>query len=280
MKNIFKVIIVILTFAIFFSTVDSVYSQTINSLEALEEYLDKQPANSHENPIKISMNINDDMVIGISGVIHFSGKYVSLDLSRSTGLTSIEDFRCIGLTSVTIPNSVNGIYGTSFDYCPSLTEINVDAGNSSYTSENGVLYNKNKTTLIKYPSGKKGSFAVPNSVTSIYGYAFRSCTGLTSVTFPNSITRIEQDTFAGCTSLASVTIPSSVKSISFNAFSRCDSLTRVTFQGTMPGYMGVVNAVPGQFGFSNFPGDLDAKYYAGGMGTYTRQSGSNTWTKQ
>ena len=62
---------------------------------------------------------------------------------------------CTSLTSITIPNSVTSISGGAFENCTSLTAINVASENSNYVSVNGVLYNKDKTTIICYPAGKK-----------------------------------------------------------------------------------------------------------------------------
>ena len=71
------------------------------------------------------------------------------------------------------------------------------------------------------------------SVTSIGQYAFRGCTGLTSVTIPNSVTSIERFAFAGCTGLISVTIGNSVTSIGMSAFSSCTGLTSVTIPNSV-----------------------------------------------
>ena len=72
------------------------------------------------------------------------------------------------------------------------------------------------------------SVTIPNSVTSIGDYAFYNCSGLTSVTIPDSVTGIGQDAFSGCSRLTSVTIPDSVTSIGSSAFSLCSGLTSVT----------------------------------------------------
>ena len=77
--------------------------------------------------------------------------------------------------------------------------------NSNYCSVDGVLFNKDKTTLIQYPGGKQGAYTIPNSVTSIGYEAFAGCS-VTSVTIPNSVTSIEEYAFEGCTGLTSVTI--------------------------------------------------------------------------
>ena len=62
------------------------------------------------------------------------------------------------------------------------------------------------------------SVTIPNGVTSIGEYAFRDCSGLTSVTIPDSVKRIEYGAFSGCSSLTSVTIPNSVTSVGHGAF--------------------------------------------------------------
>jgi hypothetical protein len=99
------------------------------------------------------------------------------------------------------------------------------------------LFNKSQTLLIVYPAGKAGSYTIPNSVTSIEGQAFGSCTNLTSVTIPNSVTNIGNYTFSYCTSLISLTIPNSVTSIGGSAFEGCTSLTSVTL-GNSVTYIG------------------------------------------
>src|SRR5262249_1321493 len=106
--------------------------------------------------------------------------------------------------------------------------------NSSYSSVDGVLFDKSQTTLIQYPEGKTGRYAVPNSVTSIWSAAFSGCSSLTSVTIPNSVTSIGLQAFSGCSSLTSVTIPNSVTRIWDGAFSGCTSLKGVYFQGDAP----------------------------------------------
>jgi len=158
------------------------------------------------------------------------------------------------LTSVTIPASIINFgplaaAGSSapFSGCSELTEINVDGNNTNFASDNGVLFNKAKTTIIKYPGGKTGAYTIPNSVTSIGRSAFSGCAELTGVTIPNSVTSIENwafadctlltevtipnvtsikdATFSGCTGLTSFTIPNSVKTIERQAFERCTGLT-------------------------------------------------------
>jgi len=131
---------------------------------------------------------------------------------------------CSSLTSIEIPSSVTSIEKLVFNGCNSLTSIDVKNGNEYYSSENGVLFNKNKTTLIRYPEGKVGSYTIPNSVTSIGEGAFGGCSSLTSIKIPNSVTSIGNGAFSGCGSLTSIEISSSVTSIGDFAFFDCSSL--------------------------------------------------------
>ncbi len=136
-------------------------------------------------------------------------------------------YNCSGLTSVTIGNSVTSIGNSAFSNCSGLISIIVDESNPSFSSIEGILYNNDATTLIYCPITKK-TVTIPNSVTSIGYSAFSGCSGLTSVTIPNSVTSIRERAFSGCSGLTSVTIPNSVTSIGERAFSGCSGLTSVT----------------------------------------------------
>ena len=136
---------------------------------------------------------------------------------------------CASLISVTISDNVTSIGDSAFFNCAKLECIIVDENNKNYLSIDGILFNKDKTTLIKCPQASAiTEYTIPNSVTSIEDSAFCGCTSLTSVTIPNSVTSIEQWAFRDCTNLASVTIPNSVTSIGYCVFSGCTSLKSVT----------------------------------------------------
>ena len=139
---------------------------------------------------------------------------------------------CPHLTSVTIPDSVTSIGAAAFAACAELTAIFVDADNSNYASLDGVLFDKNCTTLMCYPGGRAGAYAIPDSVTSIDAMAFDSCASLTNVTIPDGVPSIGWRAFYACGSLISVTIPDSVTSIDSIAFRDCASLTDVYYRGS------------------------------------------------
>ncbi len=136
---------------------------------------------------------------------------------------------CSKLTSITLPASVSDIGTSAFLGCTSLTSITVDADNTSYHSENGVLFDKEMTDLIQYPVGKTDTtYAVPDSVTTIDDYAFQYCSKLVSLTLGNNVDSVGFNAFSNCTSLTTVNIPKSVTYINWYAFDGCTSLTSIT----------------------------------------------------
>ena len=271
-----------------------------------------------ENLTSISVNINNPTYSSVDGVLYNKDKttlieyphgkkddtFIIPDSVTRIGAYSFGNIR--NLTSIAIPDSVTNV-DSAFQNT-NLMSISVNTNNPAFSSVDGVLYNKDKTRLIRYPPRKKNNnFTIPNSVIEIWDHAFSSCRNLTSVTMLNSVTEIYSFAFSDCSSLISVTIPNSVTYISqgvfyncsfssihipssvyyigYNAF-RCYNLTSVNFAGTISSthyYFG--DAFPG-LDAESFPGDLCDKFYAidktnGTPGTYTRPNGnSNTWTKQ
>jgi hypothetical protein len=143
-------------------------------------------------------------------------------------------FSNFGLTSVTIPASVTSIGDGVFEECGNLTAISVAALNPSYTSVDGVLFNKAHTTLVAYPSGHGDSYAIPTGVTTIGSDAFFACFSLTNVAIPATVTAIGNKAFQYCENLSTITIPASVTSIGSAAFDTCFALATICFQGNAP----------------------------------------------
>ena len=183
--------------------------------------------------VDIPEKINGKSVTSIGNyAFEYCENITSVTIPDSVTEIGHDAFRdCTSLKSITIPNSVTKIYYSAFEGCTSLTAINVASENSNYVSVNGVLYNKDKTTIICYPAGKKdNNYKIPDSVTEIDDYAFNGCISLSSVTIPNSVTSMGVYAFEDCASLKSITIPDSVPLVGPGAFINCTNLTSVTMQ--------------------------------------------------
>lgn len=173
-------------------------------------------------------------------------------------------FNCTNLTSITIPDGMTGVIEPdAFSGSTRLTEFKVADGNTAYSTENGVLFNADKTKLFLYPKGKSGSYEIPDTVQSIRTQAFQNCSGLTHVTIPASVISkgagsssvpglgsyafsgctgltkvtfkegstldsIEEGAFANCTALTEINLPESITSIGRQAFENCTGLTNIT----------------------------------------------------
>jgi hypothetical protein len=135
------------------------------------------------------------------------------------------------LTSVTIGKSMSGDY--FFWGCSKLISIRVDVANAWLCSEDGVLFDKEKKTLLCYPGGRAGDYVIPGSVTAIGDHAFDGNKGLASVVIPGSVTEIGEGAFEGCSGLISVMISDSVTAIGRDAFNSCTGLTSVTIPGSV-----------------------------------------------
>ena len=148
-------------------------------------------------------------------------------------VTSIGDnafYDCNGLTVITIGSAVNSIGTQSFVNCSNLTRFNVSIINTNYSEVDGVLFNKNQTSLIKYPGGMQGSYTVPNTVTSIGDYAFLGCGELISITIPNSVISLGSSTFNNCTALTSILIGNGLITNGYDSFRGCPELLEFNVQ--------------------------------------------------
>ena len=207
---------------------DDIVSVVIeNGVSSLGDYV----FYSHKNLTKVSFSNS------VTRIGKYAFEYCPLTvLSLPDSLISIDNgafFQCNSLTDVTIPANVSSIGFAPFGYCGSLKTISVSGGNTSYCSENGVLYNKRKTELVQYPGAGPSSFTVPESVTSIGHIAFGGNGSLASVTIAGSQVDIGDRAFQNCTALTTMTVRGGCSLGEF-AFSGCSSLTHMTFQGHAP----------------------------------------------
>ena len=173
----------------------------------------------------------------------------SVNITSGTSIGYDAFYGCIGLTGITIPNSVTSIGSSAFKNCTGLTNVTIPDSVTSIGSS--AFYGCNGLTNI----------TIPGSVTNIGDYAFTGCTGLVNIAVAKgnakyhssdnclietasktlilgcntsvipsdgSVTSIDGSAFSGCTGLTNVTIPNSVTSIGSSAFEYCSSLTSVT----------------------------------------------------
>ena len=183
--------------------------------------------------------------------------YSSTTLPASLQLLDYYAFYgCTSLTTITIPAGLETIAEINpFANCTSLTSINVSTNNEHFSSENGSLFNKDKTRLICFPAGITGNYNIPSSVTSIGEAAFER-SQISSVVIPSSVetlndlaffnrslfvsmimneglVTIDYGAFEGC-SLTNITIPSTVTSIESNSLFGNSSLSSIIVKSTIP----------------------------------------------
>ena len=180
-----------------------------------------------------SINIPNSVTNIENHAFNYCSSLTSINIPSS--VTSIEGgafYDCSSLTSINIPSSVTSIEQSAFSDCSALTAFTVDANNPNYCAEGCMLFNKEKTTIIKAVGSQK-TYNIPSSVTSIEGRAFSGCSALTSINIPSFVTSIGESAFSGCSSLTSINIPSSVTSIKSGAFSGCSSLTSINIPSSV-----------------------------------------------
>jgi hypothetical protein len=139
---------------------------------------------------------------------------------------------CYSLRSVFIPSTVSAIGEYAFADC--RADITVDADNPNYSSEEGVLYDKDKSILIQCPLYRSGDFVIPATVRTIGPAAFNHCSGITAISMPDLVTTISSEAFYDCSGLSSFTIPKTVTAIGLRAFMKCSGLTSIYVESATP----------------------------------------------
>lgn len=181
--------------------------------------------NEKDNTVIITEYDGDDETVNIPS---------SIDGNTVSAIKEFAFSNCRSIKKIFIPDSIMSIGYCAFGGCTSLNEIVIDENNTEYVTDNNVIYNKNKTKLVCYPSGLENTkFIIPDFVTSLEMYAFSGSKYLKEVELPNSIIVITHASFLNIASLESIKIPESITSIENFAFNSCSSLQSVYYDGTV-----------------------------------------------
>lgn len=146
---------------------------------------------------------------------HFCENLENVNFGSNSKLKKIGSFafwKC-PFKKISIPAGVESIGSAAFGYNQQLISISVPKENKNYSSKDGILFDKKKTTLIQYPDAKE--------VKSVYR-------------IPDSVKVIGSGSFEHCINLTNIIIPSSVKKIGINAFGCCKNLKFLYFEGGFP----------------------------------------------
>lgn len=295
------------------------WSINTNGNLSLHTYITKETLANFSPNNQTSYNITVDSSFGntevnslLSTIKNNVGEGTILDLSNSTA-TSISEWLYSGVSSITLPATLSSIYSLPsqfFQGADTLTEIIVPESNTVYCSQNGVLYTKDMTGLIKYPAAKKGdSFTLPAKVRQLYYQAFygnknlTTINGLTQITgfinnnsdgvFSKCEKLVEIDlsglsstcstlsayTIRNSKALKKVTLSSNITTIEFACFQSLSNLEEVHFKtNTPPSIKFEASSVPtAPDHYKNFKDCPNVKFYvpSDAVAAYQKATGEN-----
>lgn len=186
-------------------------------------------------------------ITSIAPLAFYSSTIVSVDLANTKTIGNNAFQLCQSLTSVSIGKTVEDLGEGTFTGCFAITAFNVDEDNTHYMSKDGVIFTEDEKTLVLYPAGKQGDYAIPEGTVSIASQAFYNVQGIGKLTIPTTLTTINDRACAHAqiagltftapsslktigasaffnTKMSTVTIPASVSSIGVSAFASCANL--------------------------------------------------------
>ncbi len=224
----------------------------ISGTGAMEDFISGQSSNAWRPHAKdIKKVVIGEGITNVGNYAFYACQYLT-DVTLPSTITSIGSnafYSCSEVTSITIPDMVTNIGDRAFMYCNGLSSIHipvnvavigeyafmdcrglesftVDINNPSYSSDEGILYNKNKTVLIQCPS-KKANVTVPQTVISIGENAFYNNEQLTSIIIPDNVVSIGKACFERCINLSTVSLGNGLTDIGDSAFHYCTKLTSI-----------------------------------------------------
>ena len=176
------------------------------------------------------LDIDGKAVVGIFG---YYGNYEKVSIPETVdgypvGYIESNSFSYAEkLKYVELPAEVICINPGVFDGCYMLEEIVISSENKYYSCVDGVLYNKDQTSLVAFPAGRGGSFTIPKSVASIGDFAFAYCRNITDIKMYNNVEYVGMSAFEGCSSLSSIRLSDNLKTLAYKALYNCASLEEI-----------------------------------------------------
>ena len=222
-------------------------------------------------------------------------KLADIDLPDSLKSIGVVALAYTALEIIEIPAGVTSIGPEAFENNSNLTSFRVAAGNTAYSADSaGVLFNKNKTQLIRCPLAIQGKYTIPSTVTLVGEKAFVMCMGLTEVTIPGSVKELSRHAFFACTALKTVHLQEGLEIIGKESFANCSALSgsltipasvkkvdSSPFMGTELSEVWFLGDMP-EISLYAFSANALTVYYPAGNATWTEEKieavkGLSTW---
>lgn len=168
--------------------------ETLNVKE-LESWISVQATSDYQTDYSDIFKISENIYVDGKDISEITEITISREHNFSNTISALN--KCTSLKEFKLPENPQGL---------------------NYKVEDGVLYNFDKTSIVKYPTGKTGEYIFPETVTKINDGAFAGATGLTEIEIPERFGEISQNMFKDCVNLEKITLPSSVTEIPLGAF--------------------------------------------------------------
>ena len=138
---------------------------------------------------------------------------------------------CLWLTHIEIPTNLSDIDVKAFNSCSALLNFSVASDNNHFSAVDGILYNKEKTRLLKYPVGRDESKVyVPNGTHIVGKFAFYRCCSVEEVILPDGVGLVDISAFEGCANMTSIDLGNNVNYVEGRAFYECVNLKSIVFE--------------------------------------------------
>ena len=215
------------------NTVNSIYSDTFFNCRNLEEI--EVASDNTTYTSENGMLYSKDFVYLVTCP---EGRKGEVSINENTQYVCDRSFfNCHKVTSIYIPASVFDIGEMAFYETSMLSNFNISRNNKYFVYEDGIVYNTDKTELIKCIDTKNSCVNIASTVKSIRNYAFFQCKNIIGpISFPEGLTSIGEYAFANCSNLdGQIIFPNSLNNIGKCAFYGCNKIENIVFSSGLTG---------------------------------------------